>query len=74
MNLMWRAILAPKDTPRPIIEKLAIAFKKITEDKTLIAMINRFGDDLYYLGPDDFMKEWREEFEAHKELGKQFVK
>jgi hypothetical protein len=29
----WRGILAPKGTPRPIIDKLAMAFKKMTEDK-----------------------------------------
>lgn len=74
VNLMWRAILAPQGTPRPVIEKLATAFKRITEDKTLVTMIKRFGDDIYYLGPDEFAKEWREEYEAHKELGKQFSK
>jgi tripartite-type tricarboxylate transporter receptor subunit TctC len=74
VNLMWRGVLAPKDTPRPIIDKLAMAFKKMTEDKTVTTMISRFGDDIQYLGPDEFTKVWREEFEAHKELGKLFKK
>ena len=72
--LMWRGILAPKDTPRPIIEKLAAGFKQMTEDKSVKRMINKFGDDLHYLGPDEFTKLWREEYESHKELGKQFKK
>jgi len=61
-------------TPRPIIEKLVAAFKKMTEDKTVLAMIKNFSDEIHYLGPDEFTKVWREEFEAHKELGKQFKK
>jgi tripartite-type tricarboxylate transporter receptor subunit TctC len=74
VNLMWRAVLAPKGTPRPIVEKLTAAFKKMTEDKTVLAMIKQFGDEIHYLGPDEFTKVWREEYEAHKELGKQFKK
>jgi hypothetical protein len=54
----------------PLIEKPAIAFKKRTEHKTVISMIKRFGDDMHYLGPDEFPKIWRKEYEAHKELGK----
>jgi tripartite-type tricarboxylate transporter receptor subunit TctC len=74
VNLMWRGVLAPKGTPKPIIDKLAMAFKKMTEDKTVATMIKQFGDDIQYLGPDEFTKVWREEFEAHKELGKLFKK
>jgi len=37
-------------------------------------MIKQFGDDIQYLGPDEFAKVWREEYEAHKELGKIFKK
>jgi len=74
VNLMWRGVLAPKGTPRPVIEKLAAAFKKMTEDKTVLSMIKRFGDEIHYLGPDEFTKAWREEYEAHKELGKVFKK
>jgi tripartite-type tricarboxylate transporter receptor subunit TctC len=71
---MWRGVLAPKGTPRPIIDKLAMAFKKMSEDKSAIAMIHQFGDEIQYLGPDDFAKVWREEYETHKEIGKFFKK
>ncbi len=74
VNLMWRGVLAPKATPRPVIDKLAQAFKKMTEDKTVITMINQMGDEIYYLGPDEFGKLWREEYETHKELGKALKK
>jgi tripartite-type tricarboxylate transporter receptor subunit TctC len=70
----WAGVLAPKGTPRPIIDKLALAFKKMTEDSTVVAMLKQFGDDVSYLGPDEFEKYWREEFELYRELGKEFKK
>lgn len=73
-HLMWRGVLAPKATPRPIIDKLATAFKKMTEDKSFISIIDRLGDDVQYLGPDEFTKVWRTEFEVDKELGKIYKK
>jgi tripartite-type tricarboxylate transporter receptor subunit TctC len=72
--LMWRGILAPKGTPRPIIDKLADAFKKMTADKTVVNMLKSFGDAPNYLGPDEFGKLWREEYETHKELAKLYKK
>ncbi len=71
---MWRAPLAPKGTPRPIIEKLAAAFKKMTEDKSAVRMIGKLGDRVFYLGPDEFAKVWKEEYEYYKVLGKAFKK
>jgi len=71
---MWRAVLAPKGTPRPIIEKLAGAFKEICEDKSFQALIKQLGDDVHYMGPDEFEKVWRAEYEAHRELGKAYKK
>jgi tripartite-type tricarboxylate transporter receptor subunit TctC len=72
--LMWRGILAPKATPRPVIDRLAGAFKKMTEDKSVISMLKGMGDTPNYLGPDEFGKLWREEYELHKELGKLYKK
>ena len=72
--LMWRGILAPKGTPRSVIDKLAGAFKKMTEDKTVVNMLKSFGDAPNYLGPDEFGKLWREEYEMHKELAKLYKK
>jgi len=70
----WSGVLAPKGTPRPIIEKLAAAFKKMVEDKAVIAALKESGDDINYLGPDEFTKYWREEYEFYKEVGKTFKK
>jgi len=72
--VMWRGTLAPKGTPRAVIDKLAAGFKKMTEDKSVVPMINKLGDEINYLGPDEFAKFWREEYETQKELGKVFKK
>lgn len=73
-NIVWKGVLAPKATPRPIIDKLALGFKKMLEDKSSLAMIQKLGDNFHYLGPDELTKFWQEEYEAHKELGKVFRK
>lgn len=74
VDYYWRVVLAPKGTPRPIINKLAEVFKKVTEDKAFIDMIAKFGEEPDYLGPEQFTKVWQEEYEARKELGKIFKK
>lgn len=72
--IMWRGVLAPKGTPRGVVDKLAEAFKKMTEDKSVVSMIKKLGDEVNFLGPDEFTKVWREEYETQKELGKIFKK
>jgi tripartite-type tricarboxylate transporter receptor subunit TctC len=74
VSQLWRGILAPKGTPRPILDKLALAFKKMTEDKSFASMIDRLGDGIQYLGPDEFTKVWTAEYEATRELGRIFKK
>jgi tripartite-type tricarboxylate transporter receptor subunit TctC len=72
--LMWRGVLAPKGTPRPVIDKLTLAFKKMTEDKSVLAMIQRLGDEINYLGADEFGKVWQEEYQTYKKLGESLKK
>ena len=72
--MIQKAVMAPKGTPRPIIDKLAVAFKKMTEDKSFINMNNRLGDVIDYKGPDELSKFWREEWEATKEFAKAYKK
>jgi len=71
---IWRAVLAPKETPRPVVEKLAAAIKQMTDDKSFLALIKQLGDDVNYMGPDEFEKFWRAEYEGQKELGKFYKK
>jgi tripartite-type tricarboxylate transporter receptor subunit TctC len=72
--VLWRGVLAPKATPRPVIEKLAEAIKKSTEDKSFQALVRQLGDDPGFLGPDEFQKAWLQEYEVHKEVAKAFKK
>ena len=74
VSIVWKGVLAPKATPRPVIDKLAFAFKKMSEDKSSAAMIRQLGDSFHYMGPDELTKFWRVEYEAHRELGKVFKK
>ena len=53
---------------------MAHAFKQMTEDKSVVSMINQLGDEIQYLGPDEFTRVWREEFESQKELGRYLKK
>jgi tripartite-type tricarboxylate transporter receptor subunit TctC len=70
----WRSILVPKGTPPSVINKLAAAFKKITEDPSFVEMIKKFGEEVNYLGPEEFTKMWKEEYESRKQLAKLYKK
>ena len=74
VSVVWKGVLAPKATPRPVITKLALGFKKMMEDPSSMAIIKKLGDNFHYLGPDDLTKFWQEELEVHRELGKAFKK
>ncbi|MEI7672793.1 MAG: tripartite tricarboxylate transporter substrate binding protein [Deltaproteobacteria bacterium] len=70
--VVWKGIMAPPKTPRPIIDKLALGFKKMLENKNSLDTIHKLGDNFHYLGPDEMTKVWREEYDLQKELGKSF--
>jgi tripartite-type tricarboxylate transporter receptor subunit TctC len=74
LGTSWMAFFAPKGTPRPIIDRLANGFKKMTEKQQAITALEAMGNDFAYLGPDEFAKVWREEYLAYKELAKMFKK
>jgi tripartite-type tricarboxylate transporter receptor subunit TctC len=74
LGSVWIGIFAPKGTPRPIIDKLASTFKNMTENKKAIAAVKAMGAEFTYLGPDEFAKSWRGEYNAYRELAKIFKK
>ena len=73
-SFMWLGILAPKATPRGIIDQLDVAIKKMAEDKFFVETLKKLGQDVGYMGPDEFDRFWRNEYEYYKELGKTFKK
>jgi tripartite-type tricarboxylate transporter receptor subunit TctC len=68
----WQGIVAPKGIPRPVIEKLAAGFKKMTENKQAIDGINKLGEEFGYMGPDEFSKYWKKDFQIYREMAKMF--
>ncbi len=64
--LQWRGIATPKGTPRPIIQKLGNAFKKMSEDKSLRAMMEKTGQGIQFMGPEEFAAFWRADYEFYK--------
>jgi len=65
---MWRAVLAPRGTPQPILDKLEGAFRKISEDKSFQALIRSLGDEVHFQGGKEFEKTWRDEWEQHARI------
>ncbi len=68
----WKGILAPKGTPRTVIDKLAAAFKKMMEDKSAQPVMKKLGEDYDYKGPDDFKKFLQNDFQTYSEIAKTF--
>ena len=71
---VWMGVVAPKGTPRPIVDKLAAGFKKMTENKQAIENYAKLGSEFTYQGPDEFAKYWRKDFQAYKGMAKLFKK
>lgn len=67
---MWRTVLAPKDTPHEIVEKLDKAFQGITSDPEFIEMVEKMGEPVHYMGHDDFAKFWDKEWNYFENLFK----
>jgi len=70
----WKGVLAPKGTPKQNIDKLASAFKKMTETDEAKNALKKLGGEFDYQGPAEFEKYWRAEYQTYKDLGKQFKK
>jgi tripartite-type tricarboxylate transporter receptor subunit TctC len=71
---IWKGVAAPKGTPRPIIDKLAAGFKKMMENTQAIESLKKLGDEFGYLGPDEFEKFWREDYQVFKKLAETLKK
>ena len=74
LGCAWRGILAPKGAPAPVVEKLAVTFKKMTENKSVQDLVQKAGEKIYYLDSKEFRKIWESEYEAYKDLGKIYKK
>jgi tripartite-type tricarboxylate transporter receptor subunit TctC len=68
----WRGVLAPKGTPAAVVGRLAAAFQKMTENDSVKSMIKAYGEEIQFLGPEEFSKVWREEYEDLKKNADMF--
>ncbi len=65
---MWRGIMAPKGTPKEIINKLDNIFKQCMNDPDFVKKADEMMWPLKYMGPKEFVKFMSEEDKRYKEL------
>ena len=53
---IWFGYLAPARTPRPMIEKLAAAFRQLQSDEALVKRTADLGAELTIIGPAEFAR------------------
>lgn len=60
---IWNGLAAPKGTPRPVIGKLDAAFRKMVADPAVKEMMDKAGEHVNYMGPDEYAKMWRADYQ-----------
>lgn len=60
-NYMWIGLFAPSKTPQAVVQKLRTVVKQVAEDKSFQQLMGRMGEELKYLGAEDFEKFWKSE-------------
>jgi len=60
---IWNGLAAPKGTPRAAIDVLDAAFRKMLADPSVVEMMAQTGERVSYLGPDEYGKFWREDYQ-----------
>jgi tripartite-type tricarboxylate transporter receptor subunit TctC len=66
-----RGFAAPKGTPPEIVDKLADAFKKASEDPEYLEQMAKMGLPAKYLGPAEFGKLIKDEYDIYSEAAKE---
>ncbi len=56
-------VIGPKGIPKPIVAKLAGAFKKAMDDPDFVSVMKKFDMPNYYLGSEDYAKYMQSDFE-----------
>jgi len=65
-----RGFAAPKGTPKEVIDKLDDAFKKASSDPEYLEQMAKMGLPVKYLGPAEFGKLIKEEYDIYSEVAK----
>jgi tripartite-type tricarboxylate transporter receptor subunit TctC len=64
----WTALYAPKNTPQPVIDKLAAAAQKAMRDPVLIKRLADIGTESVGSTPEELDKLNRQQFELYRQL------
>lgn len=59
---IWNGLAAPKGTPRAVIEKIDVALRKMLDDPQVKEAMEKAGEGVAYLGPDEYGKFWRDDY------------
>jgi tripartite-type tricarboxylate transporter receptor subunit TctC len=70
----WVGLLVPKKTPMPVVERLREVAKKVAEDSSFIATIEKAGDEVRYMTGDELAKYMERESEQIGKLLTQLLK
>ena len=73
-NGMWLGLVAPKNTPAPIVEKLREVTVKVTKDPTYVEAIRALGEEVRAMDGNELAKYWDQESEEITKLLTQFAK
>ncbi|MCH7865147.1 MAG: tripartite tricarboxylate transporter substrate binding protein [Proteobacteria bacterium] len=65
---LQRGIVAPKGTPRPIIDYWAGVFKKAAADPSFLKQMDAKGTGVEYVGPDGYRKWANKMFKEHEDI------
>jgi tripartite-type tricarboxylate transporter receptor subunit TctC len=66
--MFWVGVSGPKGLPKPVVDKLAAAGKKIAEDPQVIKDLEAVGAYPSYLGPEEITKQVFTEAEMYRRL------
>lgn len=61
----WYGIVAPPGTPKHIVDLLNNAIQKAAQDPELISLLRSWHGDVQHLGPDDFTKLIKKEWDLY---------
>ena len=73
-NGMWLGLVAPKNTPAPIVEKLREVTVKVTKDPTYVEAIRALGEEVRAMDGNELARYWDQESEEITKLLTQFAK
>jgi tripartite-type tricarboxylate transporter receptor subunit TctC len=71
---MWIGLVAPKNTPRPIVEKLQDVTAKVAKDKVFVDAIEKLGDEVRFMNGPELAQYWNKESEENVKILRQLQK